>query len=110
MKKRKIFGYNLRKIIEEKKLDYKEVAESLEYEIIDFCRVLDGRCVLSYDEQQDIADYLHVSVEELLEQQSIENYAAAGCFEFRGQFEYPENFDKIMELFDDYCDVQELLV
>ena len=36
-------------------------------------------------------------------------YENAGCFECRGEFSSPENKKIILDLFDTYCDVQEVL-
>lgn len=71
---------------------------------------MDARMFLTADEKEHIAAELSIPLEQLYEPQPDRVYENAGCFECRGEFSNPINKKTIFDLFDTYCDVQEVLV
>lgn len=107
--KNRIFGFNLKYYLWEQNIDISEFARKLGYSISDMWRIEDARVILDQTEREDIANALHVSVEEMFEEKSEEQYELAECFECRGHFADKNNKKRILDLFDTYCDVQEML-
>ena len=108
--KNRVFGYNLKYYLWEKKIDAFEFAKSLGYSLADLWRIEDARVRLDRSEREEIAKALRLSVEEMYVEKAESDYELAECFECRGHFVDPKNKEKILDLLDTYCDVQEMLV
>lgn len=107
--KSRIFGNNLQVFLKNKDLQPELLAERLGYSVQEVRRIMDARLFLTMEEKQDIADVLGVTIDDLYQIQDDKTYEMAGCLECRGEFSHPEHKKKILDLFDIYCDVQELL-
>ena len=107
--KNRVFGNNVKLTIVNGGLDEKTVAEHLGYSKYDLWKIMDGRLFLDEEEKEDIAKELQTSIEELYTSRPQEEYRVAGCMECRGEFSCDEHKSQILDLFDMYCDVQELL-
>lgn len=107
--KSRIFGNNLQVFLKEKDIQPEHLAERLGYSVQEVRRMMDARLFLTMEEREDIADALGVTIDDLYQVHDDKTYEMAGCLECRGEFSQPENKKKILDLFDIYCDVQELL-
>ena len=107
--KNRVFGNNVKLSIVNGGLDEKKVAEHLGYSKYDLWKIMDGRLFLDEEEKADIAEELHTTIEDLYVVRPQGEYRAAGCMECRGDFSRAENKSFILDLFDIYCDVQEIL-
>ncbi|MCM1025557.1 MAG: helix-turn-helix domain-containing protein [Roseburia sp.] len=107
--KSRIFGNNLQVFLKEKGLKPEHLAEQLGYSAREIRRVMDARLFLAMEERQEIANALNVTLDSFYQVQDNKTYERAGCLECRGEFSNPEHKKKVLDLFDIYCDVQELL-
>ena len=72
-------------------------------------RIEDAQIILDRREREEIANALDVSLDDMFKEKSEHDYELAQCFECRGHFENENNKKKILDLFDTYCDIQEML-
>ncbi len=106
----RVFGNNLRVYLNEKKMEPEQLAERLNYSVQEVRRIMDARLFLTAEEKEQIAAELGVALETLYEVQADSVYENAGCYECRGEFSEPSNKKIIFDMFDTYCDIQEVLI
>lgn len=107
--KSRIFGNNLQVILNKKNIQPETFAEQLGYSVQEIHRIMDARLFLTMQEREEIAKALDVDVDVLYQAQDDKVYEEAGCLECRGEFSKLEYKKQILDLFDVYCDIQELL-
>lgn len=107
--KSRIFGNNLQVFLKRKNIQPERFAEQLGYSAQEVRRMMDARLFLTMKEKEDIAQALDVTVDSFYQVLDDKTYEEAGCLECRGEFSQPENKREILDLFDIYCDIQELL-
>lgn len=106
----RVFGNNLRVYLKKKKMEPEQLAKRLGYSAQEVHRMMDARLFLTAEEKEQIAAELGVTVEALYEMQADRIYENAGCYECRGEFSEASNKKIIFDLFDTYCDIQEVLI
>ncbi|MCM1264539.1 MAG: helix-turn-helix domain-containing protein [Butyrivibrio sp.] len=109
-KKSRVFGSNLRVYLKKKEMQPEQLADRLGYSEYEIQKIMDARLFLDRQEQEQMAEVLGVSVDTLYEPLDDKCYESAGCLECRGEFSAAGNKKEILDLFDVYCDVQEVLV
>lgn len=109
-KKSRVFGSNLRFYLKQKEMQPEQLADKLGYSEYEIQKMMDARLFLDKQEQEQVAEALGVSVDTLYEPLENKCYESAGCLECRGEFSTAEHKKEILDLFDVYCDVQEVLV
>lgn len=107
--KSRVFGHNLRFYLNQKGMRPEQLAKKLGYSEYEIQKMMDARLFLDRQEQQQIAKALDVSLDVMYESQKDHIYESVGCFECRGKFSTANNKKIILDLFDVYCDVQEVL-
>lgn len=107
--KSRVFGNNLRFYLKQRGLQISQLADRLGYSEYEIQKMMDARLFLDRQEQEEIAEAVGVSVDELYEVLDDKCYEEAGCLECRGEFSSAGNKKEILDLFDIYCDVQEIL-
>lgn len=107
--KSRIFGNNLQVILHNRNIQPERFAEQTGYSTQEVRRIIDARLFLTRQEREKIANALNVTIDTLYQVQDDKIYERAGCLECRGEFSDPEYKKKILDLFDTYCDIQELL-
>lgn len=107
--KNRIFGNNLQVILYDKGIQPEVFAKQIGYSTQEMRRIMDARLFLTTGEKEEIANALDVTVDTLYQAQDDKIYERAGCLECRGKFSTPASQKKILDLFDVYCDTQELL-
>lgn len=105
--KSRIFGNNVRFYLKQRGMTSGQFADQAGYSEDEIQRLMDGRLFL--DRQEQLANILGVTIEDLYERLTDDKYEKAGCLECRGEFSTMENKDRILNLFDIYCDIQEAL-
>ncbi len=108
--KSRVFGNNMRVYLKKKKMEPEQFAKRLGYSAQEVNRMMDARMFLTAEEKEQIAAELGVTVEALYEMQADRIYENAGCYECRGEFSEVSNKKIIFDLFDTYCDIQEVLM
>ena len=105
----RLFGNNLKLILSERGISEEYFAEQTGYTTYELQEIMDARVILDQQARGKIASQLGVDEEAMYEQRSEDSYMAAGYMECRGRFEDTENKKLILDLFDIYCDMQEVL-
>lgn len=106
----RVFGNNVRVYLNKREMEPEQLAKRLGYSEQEVRRIMDARLFLTTEEKEQIAAELGVTVETLYEVQEDLIYENAGCYECRGGFSQPSNKKIIFDLFDTYCDIQEVLI
>lgn len=105
----RVFGNNLRVYLKKKKMEPEQLADRLGYSAQEMRRMMDARLFLTTEEREQVAAELGVTVDALYEPMEDKVYENAGCFECRGEFSKPSNKKIIFDMFETYCDIQEVL-
>ena len=109
-KESRVFGCNLRFYLKQKEMQPEQLADRLGYSEYEIQKIMDARLFLDRKEQEQIAEVLGVPLDILYEPLEDKYYESAGCLECRGEFSTVERKKEILDLFDIYCDIQEVLV
>lgn len=107
MEQSRYVGHNITLLMEEKKVDIEKLASEIGYSVNDFKRLLDARLVMMPETVKKIASILNVNIMDILtERENSEYQVFVDCMT---EFQHPENKDKILDIIDQYCNLQELL-
>lgn len=109
MREERIIGNNIKLQLIDDSIDVNTASSTLGYTTDEMNRICEGRMYLSVEEIENIASYLGISREELETQKADEDYEKAGCIHYNHHFKNQANYDKIMDLFDFVCDVEEVI-
>lgn len=104
----RVFGQNLGCLIKEKKINESELAERLGYSIQDIKNIMDSRLFIPKVEKEQIAETIGVSLVDLLHEKEW-GTTSNPLIECRGYFSSESSQNEILDLFDAYCDIQEML-
>ena len=105
----RLFGNNLKLFLSERGIDQKKFAEQLGYTLYELQGIMDARVILNQQSREKIAEQLGIEEADMYERREDIAYTAAGCMECRGSFSNAQNKKLILDLFDIYCDMQEVL-
>lgn len=108
-KDRRLFGNNFKLFLSQQEFGTKEIAEKVGCTEYMLFQIMDGRLILTSDEEENIANALKIPVEEFYVQRASQDYEAAGCMECRGSFSNQDNRKLVLDLLDIYCDIQEIM-
>ena len=106
----RVFGQNMSYYMDERKISPETLAEKLGYSKEEVIRAMDSRLFLDGDEKRQISEALGVPLIDLTSDRQLIEKVDNGSIEYRGKFSDSNNRDLILNLFDAYCDIQELLV
>lgn len=109
MKEQRVLGNNIQVLLKEQGDNKELMAETLGYSEADLVRICEGRSYVSMNEIGEIAAYFGVTVDEMLQRKSDDIYQSVGCIHYNHTFKEEQNLDKIMDLFDLVCDIEEAL-
>ena len=109
MRSERILGSNIKLLLNERGVSTEEFAESLGYSFFDVQKLCDARLFTTEDDIKDIANYFNVAVEDLYFDQGDSKYTGEGFIHCIGQFKSYENKQKVLDIFDMYCDLKESL-
>lgn len=105
----RVIGNNCKIQLEKNNIDKPTFAEKIGYDEYDVEKLLDGRLFVSEDDLRDIATELKISVSELCTDCGNQVYMNSGFIHCMGPFKHAENQEEILDIFDMYCDLQEVL-
>jgi transcriptional regulator with XRE-family HTH domain len=109
MKEARILGNNIKVLLQKMKIDINKFAQTLGYSCEDVDKLCEGRLYSDNEDIQDIANYFGISVADLLERKTDDEYNLAGCVHYNHTFKEEKNQDEIFDLFDIVCDIKEVL-
>lgn len=102
------FGENIYRLMVQNGFNPDTLAATLGYKTEEVRKFFDARLFLDDDERKNIANALHTTVEKLYEE--VDPHAEGNYIEYRGDFTDKNNKNMILDLFDAYCDIQEILI
>ena len=105
----RVFGNNLKLLLKERGVPEEAFAKQIGHTVYELQEIMDARVILDHQTRECIAKQLGVDEAVMYEQRPEASYIAAGCMECRGSFEHSDNKKLILDLFDIYCDIQEVL-
>ena len=105
----RVFGQNMGYYMLQNGISAEAMGRDLGYSVNEIIRAKDSRLFLDADEKRAIADYLGIAFEDMTADTHLIENEENGSIEYRGKFSSPSNRDVILNLFDAYCDIQELL-
>lgn len=110
MNKSRVFGQNMHYYMKLKDVSVESLAQKLDYTVLELKKIFDARLFVDKEEKEDIAKALGVSIEDLMDANKKLPHDETNLIEYRGNFSNEENKEKILDLFDIYCDIQESLI
>lgn len=99
-------GVNIFMLMQNFGISREELAEKLNYTYRDMCRILEGKLILPPVEIGKIAELFGKTKKELL---SYETDRFIPELQYLKQFSNTDNLDKILDLFDDYVELKEVM-
>ena len=102
------FGENVYRLMGQNGLNPESLAETLGYKVEEVRKFFDARLFLDDVERENIARVLNTTVESLYKE--VEPKTEGNYIEYRGCLSSDDNKNKILDLFDAYCDIQEILI
>jgi hypothetical protein len=109
METARVLGNNINLLLNQKSITKDTFANALGYSFFEAQKLCDARLYATKEDVNDIAKYFDVSTDYLFTDQGNEVYKGVGFMHCMGQFKRPENKDKILDIFDMYCDMKEAL-
>lgn len=99
-------GVNIFMLMQNSGISREELAEKLNYTYRNMCRILEGKLILPPVEIGKIAELFGKTKKELL---SYETDRFIPELQYLKQFSNTDNLDKILDLFDDYVELKEVM-
>lgn len=99
-------GVNIFMLMQNSGISREELAEKLNYTYRDMCRILEGKLILPPVEIGKIAELFGKTKKELL---SYETDRFIPELQYLKQFSNTDNLDKILDMFDDYVELKEVM-
>ena len=84
-------------------------AEKLGYSDDEVKKLLEGKLPLFNEDIKDIAAFFNISESEMFKNYGDQAYNDAGCMHCMGDFINPENKELILDIFDQYCTLEECI-
>lgn len=105
----RIFGDNIKLLLKENRISKEEFADKLGYSTDEVDRLCDARLAVTDGDIRDIADFFSCSVDSMFVRRDESEYVGMGFLHCMGQFKDPEDREKVLNIFDMYCDLLEAL-
>lgn len=109
MEKARVLGDNIKLLLAQRGVEKDTFARALGYSLLDVEKLCDARLFTTEDDVRDIADYFKVMPETLYVRQDEGMYVGDVFLHCMGQFKDLKNRERILDIFDMYCDVKEAL-
>lgn len=109
MEKARVLGDNIKLLLAQRGVEKVAFAKALGYSLLDVEKLCDARLFTTEDDVRDIADYFEVMPEILYIRQDEGMYVGDVFLHCMGQFKNLKNRERILDIFDMYCDVKEAL-
>lgn len=105
----RLFGNNCQLQMQKNKIDKSEFAEKLGYSDDEVKKLLEGKLPLFNEDIKDIAAFFNISESEMFKNYGDQAYNDAGCMHCMRDFINPENKELILDIFDQYCTLEECI-
>lgn len=105
----RLFGNNCQLQMQKNNIGKSEFAEKLGYSDDEVKKLLEGKLPLFNDDIKDIAAFFNISESEMFKNYGDQAYNDAGCMHCMGDFINPENKELILDIFDQYCTLEECI-
>lgn len=100
-------GDNVKRLMDQQKVSPRILAENVGLSESDVLRFLESRKAITTEALMKIAKYLRMDPEALfVEDTDAKHYAMVDCM---NEFDHRENEDKILDILDAYCNLQDSL-
>lgn len=109
MNEARILGDNIKLLLRENTISKEMFAKKLGYNTDEVDRLCDARLAMTGDDIRDIADFFSCSVDSLFVRRDETGYVGTGFLHCMGQFKDSDDREKILNIFDMYCDLLEAL-
>lgn len=109
MNQARTIGNNIKLLLQEKGLSYKDLAERTGFTEIEVAKICDGRLLVTDQDLLEIAEYFNVKIDFLLEEQPKERYSGNLFVHYMHTFNEEKNEQMILDIFDYYCDMKEAI-
>ena len=104
----RVFGENVYRLMVKKGINSSMLATTLGYKEDEVRKIFDARLFLDDDERENIAKALDTTIDKLYNDAELET--EGNYIEYRGSFTSEDNKNLILDMFDAYCDIQEILI
>lgn len=101
----RVIGRNIELVLNQKGVSMCEFAEKLGYSEMDFHKILEGVLMIGGREIKEIATHLGIALEELTRVREEDEYRT--LIHCMGNYEDPENKDRILDYIDMYIELEE---
>lgn len=105
----RVLGNNIKMLMNKNNVNSEEFANGLGYSLFDVQKLCDARLLATDQDVVDISHYFGVTPDYLYSVHENDNYSGPGFMNCMHQFKKPENEEKILNIFDMYCDLKEAL-
>ncbi|MGD9678706.1 MAG: helix-turn-helix domain-containing protein [Vulcanibacillus sp.] len=109
MESARVIGNNILLLLNERNITKEAFADASGYSLSDVQKLCDARLFMTNEDVKDIAKYFNVTDEYLRTDLGLCAYKGEDFLHCMGRFKRPENKDKILDIFDMYCDLKEAL-
>lgn len=108
MESARVLGNNITLLLTQRGITKESFANALGYSLFDVQKLCDARLFADEEDIEEIANYFKIS-KDVLFFDNGEKYSGEGFMDCMGKFKKPENREKILDIFDMYCDMKEVL-
>lgn len=109
MENTRVLGNNITLLLNQNGIAKELFAEAVGYSLYDVQKLCDSRLFADDEDVEEIAKFFDISVDELLTNHGDDAYKGEGFMHCMGKFKNPKNKEKILDIFDMYCDMKEIL-
>ena len=109
MRQERTIGNNCRLLLNKRAVTEETFARTLGYSTLDVKRLMDGRLLTTDEDIQEIAKFFDVKAEYILTDHGKDVYSGPGFMHCMDEFTDGANEDKVLDIFDMYCDLKEML-
>ena len=109
MRQERTIGNNCRLLMKQREITEEAFAHALGYSFTDVKKLLDGRLLTTDRDIQDIAAFFNVTTEYILADRGEDAYSGAGFMHCINRFADEADKDKVLDIFDMYCDLKEMV-
>jgi len=103
----KIVGQNIQLVLQEKGIHLEDLAQQLNYSLVDLHRIVEGVLLIDGNELKEFANALKVELSELLDQRDETEYR--GLLHCMGEYHDAKNKEKILDYMDMYIGIEEAM-
>lgn len=108
MERARVLGNNITLLLNQRGITKESFADALGYSLYEVQKLCDARLFTDEEDLEDIANFFQVSKDDLFIDNS-DKYCGEGFMDCMGKFKRSENRENILDIFDMYCDIKEIL-